>query len=268
MSKVNSNGDEVRNAVNFLEGRKRYLNKEFKMNCGSIIRVDDYIDKFNVNISFQDGTNYSCVANIDNIKNGSVKNPFLPNVYGGYFGIGPYKAINNMRIYKVWSGMLKRANVYMDRVAYYNCTVDPEWLNFQIFCEWYLEKQSRLNPDYWNELQLDKDVLQWNLPNKIYSKNTCCLIPKELNSILVSLSGPSEGSLPRGVQRNSGKFSPYINEGPKRKYYGIYENPEEAFGVYKIYKLNRIKDVADKYLSVNAIEKDIYTTLINIEILP
>jgi len=60
--------------------------------------------------------------------------------------------------------------------TYKNVTVCKEWHNFQVFAEWF-EAQHK---EEWYEL--DKDLLSRD--NKIYSPETCLLIPCSLNSFL------------------------------------------------------------------------------------
>lgn len=235
-------------------------------NC--YIKIIEYIDKFNVRIKFLDDYGFETIANLDNIKNGNVKNPYRINKYGGYFGIGKYTAINNMKIYKTWEGILKRTSpIYNDRNSYINTSLYIDWYNFQNFASWYCEYIKDLNKSF--DYQIDKDILQWNFKYKIYSPDTCCLIPSRLNVALVglNLSRINHPELPVGVMPNSNKYSSYITIEDKRVYLGNFETPEEAFEVYKQKKLSCLKELAEYYYSNNAIKQDIYEKicLINIE---
>lgn len=234
---------------------------------GGPLIVLEYINKFNVRVKFLDQFGYETVANIDNVLAGNVKNPYRLNKYGGYYGEGPYTSVQYMHVYKVWEGILKRTNpMYNSQNSYSNVIIYEDWRNFQNFADWYVKYESILNPNY--QYQIDKDILQWDKDNKIYSPYTCCLIPTELNISLVCLHLSKNHNLPVGVQRNGDKYSPYITIKDDKKYLGIYNTPEEAFLVYKKNKESYIRELAEKYYKDHAITKDIYEILYNIDIKP
>jgi hypothetical protein len=56
--------------------------------------------------------------------------------------------------------------------TYKDCIVDERWHNFQIFGEWFEE-------NYVEGFELDKDIL--GKSSKIYSPETCCFVPQEIN---------------------------------------------------------------------------------------
>ncbi len=93
---------------------------------------------------------------------------------------------------------------------------------------------------------LDKDIIQKG--NKLYSKDTCCFVPAEVNHLLVK-SDRIRGEYPVGVcfHKAAGKFMAYLNINGKRKYLGCFPTPEEAFQVYKLAKEAQIKVVAHKW---------------------
>ena len=68
---------------------------------------------------------------------------------------------------------------------------------------------------------LDKDILVKG--NKVYSPETCCFVPQEINSLLVT-SVRSRGDQPIGVSYNklTQKYEAYYNERRKRKYHQFY----------------------------------------------
>lgn len=229
-------------------------------NC--FIKIIDYIDKFNVKIKFLDEYGFETIANLDNIRKGNVKNPYRINKYGGFYGIGPYRSVDFMQIYKVWEGILKRtSDKYNDRKSYDNVSIDKSWLNFQNFADWYVNYIKDLNPIF--IYQIDKDILQWNQTIKIYSAKTCCLIPDKLNVSLVGLNLKREinPNLPVGVYHNDCKYSSYITNDNRRIYLGNFDNPDEAFEKYKQEKLRKIYNIALYYYSQNGIKKDIFEAL-------
>ena len=118
------------------------------------------------------------------ILKGQISNPMYPVVYNiGYIGQGNYNKANYKKIYEIWHSMLSRC--YNKNDSRFYCVgklgtfVCKEWHNFQNFCGWYLN--NLWTQDY--NLQLDKDILANinHLETKIYSPETCLLIPEELN---------------------------------------------------------------------------------------
>lgn len=83
--------------------------------------------------------------------------------------------------YIIWYGMISRCyskRTHLEHPNYAGCSVSENWQDFQRFAEWY-ESHEFSGLDY----QLDKDLLVEG--NKVYSAETCCLIPKELNSLII-----------------------------------------------------------------------------------
>ena len=226
-----------------------YVGSIWTHSSGTKMQVVSYEDKFHVRVKFLDETGYECVANIDNIKNGSVKNPYMKLKHGGYFGEGNIIASHNMNIYKTWDSMLVRTSSFSKNPSYSNTSVCQEWFCFQTFANWYINYINHLNPKF--NYHLDKDIFQWNFQSKVYSPGTCCLIPDTLNMALVGMhvERHNHSELPVGVMPNSNKFSSYITLEDKRVYLGNFETPMEAFNAYKIEKEKRIKELADFYFS-------------------
>lgn len=76
--------------------------------------------------------------------------------------------------------------------TYVGCTVEGIFTDFQLFTEWHVNQVGYGMKGY----HLDKDLLEAG--NKIYSENTCVLVPSALNKLLC-LTGSKRGSLPLGV---------------------------------------------------------------------
>ncbi len=172
----------------------------------------------------------------------AIKNSKL--VFGrGYCGIGKYRTRINGKhtvAYIKWYNMFYRC--YSDEYhkkspSYTECSVDERWYNFQVFAEWFEDKYS-------SGYQLDKDLLLKG--NKIYSPETCCLIPKEIN---ISIMGciKSRGDYPLGVFMKRGRFKAEISKDGKSIDLGSYDTPEEAFEAYKIAKESWLKELANKW---------------------
>lgn len=163
-------------------------------------------------------------------------------IYGiGYNSRGEYKVKSNGKntiSYVVWSEMIRRcysAKQLLKRPSYAHCDVDERFHDFQDFADWYYS-----HPYSDIGYQLDKDIL---VPgNKIYSPDTCCFVPMQINVIFTNRAA-CRGSYPQGVtlsKRNS-NFVARLAVNGKKKHLGCFDTPEEAYQVYKIAKEAYVK---------------------------
>lgn len=110
-----------------------------------------------------------------------------PTVLGiGYVGLD-YDRKTDRNLYCRWNTLLSRC--YNPNAINYNMyggngvTVSPEWHNFSNFKKWFLDNIY----DIGNErICVDKDILYKN--NKIYSHDTCLLVPISFNSLIAGQS--------------------------------------------------------------------------------
>jgi len=146
--------------------------------------------------------------------------------------------------YRKWSGMLERCyspKWHIKRPTYKDCTVSKEWLRFSTFKKW-MEKQDYIGND------LDKDILVEG--NKIYSKDTCCFVSSDINSLLVDQKA-SRGKYPVGVclYKPNGKYVASISINGKTKHLGYYTTIQEASNAYKEakseYLIEKAKELTD-----------------------
>jgi hypothetical protein len=210
----------------------------------------------NITIKFNDGTIMKKVKYY-RFTDGSIKNSNIPFAYGvGYIGYGEnvseIKGNSNI-VYSKWNKMLQRcySNKYhLIKPTYKDCTVHPEWHNFQNFAKW-------ANDKYINGFELDKDILIKG--NKLYSAETCCFVPREINNLLTH--NKKSRDLPIGVYQHKDKFRSYININGKLRLIGYYFTVEDAFNAYKNEKEQNIKNVANKFK--NQITLECYNSLMN-----
>lgn len=158
-----------------------------------------------------------------------------------------------------WRGMLERCynpKKCMRRASYENCTVCDEWLSFSNFKKWFDEH----HVDGWH---LDKDILIKG--NKVYSPQTCCFVPCEINVLFVK-SDKKRGEHPIGVSycKEQKKFRAAVSVNHSRKFVGRYSTEQEAFEAYKKAKEENIKRVADKWK--NKIEPKVYLAMCNYKV--
>lgn len=159
-------------------------------------------------------TGYETTSNIQNAATGNIKDPYFPQVLGiGYLGVGEYKnrtassKIKGTRTseYNAWINMLQRC--YYDKyicreqggLTYENVSVIPEWLNFQTFAEWYVPRRKVLDDAGLKRPNLDKEILSPDKKAVLYSPETCCVIPYEINAAFVNQNRTRENGLPKGI---------------------------------------------------------------------
>ena len=99
--------------------------------------------------------------------------------------------------------------------------------------------------------------------NKIYCPEYCCLVPREINSLLTGQRVPKNHY--RGVKRdyhnNLHPYTAYV-------YGGTFFTPWEAYLYYKQNKEAHIKEVAIKYYEKGQITEECFQGLINYEVDP
>lgn len=241
-----------------------------KINKGDVISVTnnqqlvviEVLPKKKVVVDFLGEHKCRTTVDYSNLTRGVAKNPYYPSVCGvGFFGIGRFvSSVNREKTlaYDTWTDMIKRC--YSKRVqekspAYIGCTVCSEWHNFQNFAKWYTEHKN-----YGLGYQLDKDILVRG--NKVYSPDTCSLIPRDLNVLLTSRS-KGRGKYLLGVYKKSGgdKFTAQISIEGERLYLGDYDTEKEAHLAYIIAKDNHVKNVAKKWR--RKIDERVYEALMD-----
>lgn len=228
---------------------------------GCEIEIIEYFNSNNCTIKFIQYENIVYNVIYNNVKKGAVKNCYFPFVYGiGYSGSGVYRCSVNGKVtkeYVYWNSMIERGYsiIYKNKFpAYKEVTVYKEWHNFQVFGDWFKENHIK-------EFALDKDILLKG--NKIYSPETCCFVPQEINNLFIKrLRG--RGKYPIGVSLNKGKYFSEISCGNTRISLGYFDTPQEAFQAYKTAKEAYIKEVADKWRG--QITEQVYEAMYNYKV--
>ena len=204
----------------------------------------------NVEIQFIN-TGYETTVQLGSIRNGYVKDPYLPSVYGvGIVGTKYPTVINGVQTkeYNLWQHMLKRC--YSDKYqkkypTYKGCEVSDNFKSYEYFYEW-CYKQIGFSNQSW---QLDKDLLVKG--NKVYSESTCVFIPTEINLVLTK-SNKTRGEHLIGVNwdKTNKAFKARVNKSKgKPEYLGSFKTELEAFNAYKEVKENYLKEIANKWKS-------------------
>ena len=173
---------------------------------------------------------------------------------GLIYGVG-YNDLPNLSLsqsYKHWHSVILRAFdlKYKEKhPTYKDVKVCDEWLHFSEFNKWF-EK------NYIEGNALDKDILVKG--NKIYSPETCCFVPAEINA-LITKNHSLRGKYPIGVTFMDGLYIARI--GANREYLGAFNTKEEAFHAYKTAKEQKIKELANFYYNQGKITQKVYEAL-------
>ncbi len=240
-------------------------------NFGSEIIIVGYRNKRDIDVYFSEYDWTAKGVQYGNFKRGNVACPYERKYYGiGYIGEGKYKVKENgknTKCYDAWHDMLKRCydeKLHKKHPTYKDCEVYNKWLNFQNFAKWYYNNYYEIEGE---KMHLDKDILYKG--NKIYSPENCVFVPQRINVLFVKCN-KLRGNYPIGVyyHKQTGKFiaqcSVYDYKERKAKNLGLYNTPEEAFKVYKQFKENYIKKVADLYK--DKIPTKLYDAIYNYEV--
>ena len=252
--------------------------KERKYNIGDILE-NRYGDKYEIidrgkkiKIKFLN-TGYTKYSDSKEVSNGIIKDPLKPTIYDvGYIGEINKKYNKKDYIYimsySMWNKMIFRCYSPKSEIknpTYKNVTVCEEWHNFQNFAKWYEE-----NFPYHIKgikFQLDKDLLQYNVDNKIYSPQTCVFLPDKVNSFLSIGYTTKIKSEHVGVNWHSRDNKYYVRcrdfLSNKVLNLGYYTNKEEAVKVYNKVKNKQINNVIEYLLNLNYLNPNLVYILEN-----
>ena len=259
-----------------MKGSKREVEKqkadrlgEEKLNHqGCLMKIISYNKVSDIVVEFQDKYKTKVHTEYGNFLSGGVKNPYCPSVFEiGVIGTKyPLKVDGKQtKEYQVWKAMLQRCydEKYKKRYSTYKSIICcNEWLLFENFYEWLHEQE---NFDKWivsERWAIDKDILIKR--NKLYSPETCCLVPQSVNTIFTK-HNLDRGNLPIGVTKHGKVFqtrcqNPILN---KSICLGNYSTINEAFQAYKAYKEDIIKQVAEIEYQNGNITKQCYEAMMN-----
>lgn len=195
-----------------------------------------------------------------------VYDPNERSVYGVGFRPTKYSSHDTdgriTKEYNLWSGMMTRCyndKYKLESPSYADAQVCDEWLYADNFMDW-CQSQIGFNV---NGFQLDKDILIKG--NKIYSPETCCFVPAEINTVFTKANA-KRGNFPIGVSWHihHSKFAACIRINNKTKHLGYFSTVDEAFAAYKSSKEAHLKVIADKYKEV--IDERVYLALYSYEV--
>lgn len=216
---------------------QRFYSKNF-----GVCILTKFLRDYKAEVEFPDGT--VTITDRTNLLKKFFKNPNQPHVYGlGCIGQGKYDS--SYKAYDLWTGMLERCYANSN-LAYRNVRVSKEWLNFQNFASDYYEM---FNECKFERPQLDKDLLTPLTKEGrgvLYSKDTCCLLPHQINTALqLSLHVNKKSDLPCGVSIcHTGKYKVQMQKFNKHISVGRFSDLKLATQAYNREKSKYISELA------------------------
>jgi len=241
----------------------KHVGDTYKTNGYGNLVITKYVDTNEVHVKFVN-TGYETVSCICNIKTGRVKDKSLPTVHGvGIVGEEVTKVNGKQcRVYGVWCAMIQRCydEKFLQRhPTYKGCSVSDNFKYYPYFKDWY-NRQIGSEEENW---QLDKDILIKG--NKVYSEDTCVLVPPEVNTLILKRDA-LRGVYPIGVSfhKKSKKFVAQIKCTGIKKHIGLFCTPEQAFYAYKEAKEEYVKAVANKWR--NEVDFRVYEALMDYQV--
>lgn len=119
-----------------------------------------------------------------------LKDSSKPHVAGVGYAKGtkdnPFSPQEDANAYEVWSSMINRCYLSGSGVrSYRDVEVAKEWHDFMNFQKWFHNEVYSSDLVSSHSLALDKDL--FGDGRRIYSAETCCFLPKSINSVLVNV---------------------------------------------------------------------------------
>lgn len=231
---------------------------------GTKATIIEYVGSKKVLVEFDNKYKYQYWTSYGNFRKGQLTNPYECREKNGlgFIGIGKYNSKEHKVAYAKWRAMLQRCiNPMADKSteSYVECEVCDEWMNFQNFAKWYYENEYSCCNE---PLCVDKDILIHG--NKLYSPDTCILVPQRINLLFIK-ELKRRGDLPIGVQKHAnGGYTSLLSTHEGKKYLGYFYDSTLAFSTYKKEKEKYIREVADSYK--NIIPQNIYEAIVNYRI--
>lgn len=186
----------------------------------------------------------------------------------GIIGVGKMDVVINKKDkienkeYCLWKNLICRVydkNKRKEYSTYKECSICDEWLTFSFFRKWVRDPKN----GYYIGCNLDKDILVKG--NKVYSPDTCCFVPKEINMLFTKRQN-HRGKYPIGVTVVKNSYISSLSTFYGRKHLGCYKSPLDAFNAYKNAKERYIKKIAKQYFQEGKITKRVYDALMQYEV--
>lgn len=152
--------------------------------------------------------------------------------------------------YALWKSMLQRCycnKYHVKQPTYIGCSVSDNFKSYSYFYDWCQNQIGFFERDTnGRDWHLDKDILVRD--NKVYSEDNCVFVPREINAFFNAKIN-SRGLHPLGVSFNKKTmvFRARCNRYGKSVMLGDFDCSESAHAVYKQFKENLCKELANKW---------------------
>lgn len=240
---------------------------------GCLMKIIEYNNSNDITVEFQDDYRYKTHTTYGNFTKRTIVNPYSPTICGvGISGAkypSSYRNSNGETVhtkeYLTFKSMITRCynpNYHKQQPTYAQVECCKEWLNRDNFEDW-LRSQKNYEKFLNGGFALDKDILVKG--NKVYSPETCCLVPQRING-LFEKNKKKDSDLPIGVKKYYGKYVVYCCVNCKNIYVGTYKTRQEAFVAYKLFKENYIKQVAREEFDAGNITKECCDAMMKYEV--
>lgn len=262
------NGSVTNPIVKKLRLGEKKLNKQ-----NDLMIIVEYNNAHDIIIEFQDKYKAKIKTTYENFTKGNILNPYHPTIYGvGMKGLKyPASYINKngrtvgTKEYYAFRSMIARCysvNLNKRQPSYKEVTCCEEWHNRDNFEDW-LRSQPNYMKFLENDFALDKDILVHG--NKIYSPETCCLVPRKINELFKNDADKSNG-MPTGVKKHKNKYLVYCCINGKNTYIDTCNTKIEAAITYKNFKENHIKQIAKLEYFKGNITEQCYNAMMNYQV--
>ena len=146
----------------------------------------------------------------------------------------------------LYNNMKQRCN---NKKGYENCVIGKTWeKDHEKLYTWYRNNYYTL-PDG-EPINIDKDILIPN--NRIYSEDTCLLVPERINKFFINIHGTKKNGMPVGVtlDKKSQKYKASIYKNKKSIKLGTYGTPQEAHDAWRKAKIEHLLELIEHYKDI------------------
>ena len=227
---------------------KDCIGKVYESKLSGDFKIVKYNNARDVQIQFLK-TGYEATVQLEHIKSGSIKDPYVQSVYaigiiGTKYPVG--EGGKDTKEYILWKSMLERCystTLKKKYPTYEGCEVSDNFKSYEYFYEW-CHNQIGFGNEGWH---LDKDLLVKG--NKVYNEDSCVFIPKEVNTLLTKREA-LRGEHLIGVcwSKTNKAFKAQVSKSKgKSEHLGYFKTEIEAYNAYKTAKEAFVKEQANKW---------------------